>query len=249
MSGIAWVPEFSAGERLKHALIPPRLYIAYLHRKALLRGEAELRRLPQLADPGRVSLDVGANKGVYSHALLRCSRAVHAFEPNPKQFAILRSWAEGRVQLHDCALGDRPGTMDLHVPRSSRGGLSNQGGTLLPVKRAFESVPVDVKRLDDLDLGDIGFIKLDVEGYEREVLAGGAALLARCRPVLLVELEEKHTGRPLPGMVAEICDRGYACTFLRDGAFLPFEQLDVERQHRKPATRADYVYNFVFRPA
>jgi FkbM family methyltransferase len=206
--------------------------------------------LPQLADPRRVSLDIGANKGVYTFALLKCSAAVHAFEPNPKLFAMLSRWAQGRATLHPFALGERAGTMALNVPKSSRGGgFSNQGGTLLPVKREFESVPVDVKRLDDLALGDVGFIKLDVEGYEREVLRGGTALLRRCRPVLLVELEEKHTQRPLPDMVAEICGYGYACSVLRGGALRPFAELDVERQHRRPATRADYVFNFIFRPA
>jgi FkbM family methyltransferase len=244
-----WVPEFSTAERLKQFLIPPWLYIEYLHRKALLRGEAELRLLPQLADPERVSLDVGANKGIYTFGLLGCSAMVHAFEPNPKLFAILRRWAEGRAELHPFALGERAGTMDLHVPRSARGGFSNQGGTLLPVtKREFESVAVEVQRIDDLDLGEVGFIKVDVEGYEREVLAGGKALLRRCRPVLLVELEEKHTGRPLPDMVAEIRGHGYDCSYLRDGALKPFAELDIERQHRAPASRRDYVFNFIFRP-
>jgi FkbM family methyltransferase len=240
----------SAAERLKQFLIPPRLYIEYLYRKARLRGEAELRLLPQLADPKRVSLDVGANKGIYTFALLMCSSAVHAFEPNPKLFAILRRWAQGRAELHPFALGERAGTMDLHVPRSARGGFSNQGGTLLPVtRREFESVAVEVQRIDDLDLGDVGFIKVDVEGYEREVLAGGAALLRRCRPTLLVELEEKHTGRPLPEMVAAVCGHGYECSFYGDGDLRPFAELDVERRHRRPATRADYVFNFVFKPA
>jgi FkbM family methyltransferase len=245
-----WVPGFSTAERLKQAVIPPRLYIEYLYRKALLRGEAELRLLPQLADPRRASLDIGANKGVYSYALLKCSAKVHAFEPNPKLFSMLSRWAADRVELHPFALGDCAGTMALNVPKSGRGrGFSNQGSTLLPVTREFASVPVEVKRLDDLDLGDVGFIKLDVEGYEREVLAGGIKLLRRCRPVLLVELEEKHTQRPLPEMVAEICGYGYECSFLHGGVLKPFAELDVERRHRRPATRVDYVFNFVFKPA
>ena len=248
-AGGAWTPELSTGERLKQALIPPRLYIHYLYEKALRRGEAELALLPRLADAKRASLDVGANRGIYTYALLKCSATVHAFEPNPKLFAFLSRWAEGRAQLHSFALGDHAGTMALNIPMSSRGrGYSNQGGTLLPVTREFRSMPVEVKRLDDLDLGDVGFIKVDVEGYEREVLAGGAALLRHCRPVLLVELEEKHTQRPLPDMVAEICGYGYECFYLRNGDLHPFAELDVERQHRSPARRADYVFNFIFRP-
>lgn len=244
------MPAPSLAERLKQALIPPRLYIQYLYRKARFRGEAELRLLPRLADAKRTSLDIGANRGIYSYALLHCSAAVHAFEPNPKLFAFLRRWAQGRVQLHALALGETAGTTTLHLPRSRRGGYSNQGGTLLPVRgRDFGSIEVPVARIDDLDLGDVGFIKLDVEGYECEVLRGGRQLLARTRPTLLVEIEEKHAGRPLPEAVAEICRYGYACSFLDGDSLRPFAELDLERRHRNPPARRDYVFNFIFRPA
>ena len=49
-----------------------------------------------------------------------------------------------------------------------------------------------MRRLDDLALGDVGFVKIDVEGHELAVLRGAAETLQRNRPPLLVEAEERH---------------------------------------------------------
>lgn len=48
-------------------------------------------------------------------------------------------------------------------------------------------------RLDDIIKDDVGFIKIDVEGHELAVLKGATSLINRCRPVLLVECEERHS--------------------------------------------------------
>jgi hypothetical protein len=50
-----------------------------------------------------------------------------------------------------------------------------------------------------LDLPDVSFVKIDVEGYELPVLEGAEKTIRRCRPLILVEQggnEEKHFGRP-----------------------------------------------------
>lgn len=105
-------PDYSLEEKLKYKLVPPGLYIHYLYRKALRRGERETGLLPYLARPDRVSLDIGANKGVYAYALLRCSAAVCAFEPNPKSFNVLQSWARNKVRLFACPLAECNGRAD-----------------------------------------------------------------------------------------------------------------------------------------
>lgn len=247
---MTWTPPVTLEERLKTALVPPQLYIRYLYRKELRRGEPEIRLVPWLADRRRVSLDVGANRGVYTYALLPHSRAVHAFEPNPKMFDALRHWARGRAELHPIALGDAAGTAELRVPRR-RHGFSNQGASLSPAKadRPHAALSVETARLDDLGIEDVGFIKIDVEGFETEVLVGARETLRRDRPNLLVELEEKHTAAPLGELVSGICGYGYRCFALRYGTLTAFERLDLEAHHRAPATRRDYIFNFIFLPA
>jgi FkbM family methyltransferase len=241
-----WSPPESIEEKLKRLVVPAGLYIRYLYGKELRKGEREIRLVPFLANKGRVSLDIGANKGVYAYALLGHSAAVHGFEPNPKMFRVLESWARDRVHLHAVALGDASGTADLLIPRS-RHGYSNQGGSLSQARMEGETcgiVSVDVLRLDDLGIANVGFMKIDVEGFECQVLAGARETLRRDRPNLLVEIEERHAKRPLPDMIAEICAYDYRCLVLCGGTLMPFE-----RYCNRTELDDGYVFNFIFLPA
>jgi FkbM family methyltransferase len=247
----AWRPPFTLEERLKYALVPGPLYIRYRAAKEWWRGEREVRLLPHLADPARVSVDVGANKGVYAYFLARWSRHVHAFEPNPKLFTVLRR-TMGRarsVTLSPLALADREGMAELRIPMGNRG-YSNQGGSLSAVKVPdhFRPVPVRTARLDDLDIQDIGFMKIDVEGFESKVLLGARETIARDRPVLLIEMEEHHRGEPIEAAIAEVEALGYRSLALHRGRLMDLDRFDGQRFHRAPASRADYIFNFVFLP-
>ena len=246
---MSWKPPLSLEEKLKKLLIPPNLYIQYLYQKQMRRGEAEFRMLPFLADRSRASLDVGAHKGAYSYALLKYSQAVHAFEPNPKMFDVLSSWAHDRVILHPLALSNESGQADLLVPRRGHG-YSNQGSSLSAVKVAGDhgTVRVNTRRLDDCDIDNVGFIKIDVEGFEKEVLEGGRELIRRDRPNLLIEMEERHTKVPLIDMVAAVCGYGYRCMVLQGGSMVAFERLNIAKFHTSPQSRKSYVFNFMFLP-
>lgn len=248
---MAWTPPLSLEERAKQWLLPPRLQLWWDVRRELRRGEREIALVPLLADPERVSLDIGANRGVWTEALRRHSRAVFAFEPNPKMFRMLSRGIGPGVTALPYALSDSAGTAELRVPRRRRG-YSNQGATLAHASLGampFGSLEVERRRLDDLDLGDVGFIKLDVEGHELDVLRGGEALLARCRPTLIVEMEEKHTARPITALIADVCAYGYDAFCLRHGVLTRARDLDFQRHHAAPAGRRDYVFNWIFLPA
>ena len=245
-----WAPPEELEETAKRLFVPPAMYIRYRYAKELRKGEREIKLVPFLADPKRAALDIGANKGVYTYALLRAGcREVHAFEPNPKLFGVLSRWARGKATLHAEALSDTTGEAVLMVPHS-KAGYSNQGASLSAQKlngQDFGAVPVKTLRLDDAGIADVGFIKIDVEGFEMQVLQGAVETLRRDRPTLLVEIEEKHTKRSLAEMVAEVCAYGYDCLALKRGVLTPFAQLDLAVSH-DPNLRGDYIFNFVFLP-
>jgi len=228
-------------ERLKHALVPGSCYIRYRAAKEWWRGEAEIRLLPSLIDRGRNAVDVGANKGTYSYFMARLARLVYAFEPNPKMFAVLRRTVGRNVTALPFALSDCSGAATLRVP-SGRKGVSNQGSSLSAAKPMENFIPVVVerKRLDELDLSAIGFIKIDVEGHEREVLAGAAQTISRDRPTLLIEIEEAHSGVPLMQSIDGVCSLGYDAYFASGGRLEPIAALDQARH--------GYVFNFIFLP-
>ena len=194
-----------------------------------------------------MALDIGANKGVWSHALAPLVRRVHAFEPNPKIFPELKRALGGKVELHPIALSDRAGMAEFRLPRSRRG-YSNQGGSIsaVAVAGAHGATHVPTARLDDLGIEDVGFIKSDVEGAEFQVLRGARETLRRDRPTLVVELEERHSKRPIEVMIGDIAALGYDAFALVDGALRRCETIDFDAHHRHPASRANYLYNFIF---
>lgn len=243
-----WQPPLSFEERLK-LLIPPKLYLKGRAAKELRRGEPEVRLLPSLVDPSRAALDIGANKGVWTYFLQSLTPQVHAFEPNPKLYRTLRRGIAARVKTYRIALSDQNGTAEFRIPRQ-KSGYSNQGGTLSAIAASgnYRGIPVETRRLDDLEIPNIGFMKIDVEGSELAVLEGASQTIERDHPILVVEMEERHTNKPLGTIVGAVLERGYRSLCLRQGILTPFEALDIEKYHRQPASKADYVNNFIFLP-
>ena len=211
------------------------------------QGEAEVALLPFLVDRSRNAIDAGANKGVYTHLISKLARHTYAYEPNPKMFRILRQNTSRRCTASPIALSDETGQAVLRIPYGSKG-HSNQGASLSHAKVAENYTPVTVQtaRIDDLGLTDIGFIKIDVEGFESAVLRGARQTIARDRPALLVEVEETHTRRPIELSLEEIVALGYEGLFLFGGVLRSLSTFDPARHHR---TRdAGYAYNFIFLP-
>ena len=237
---------------LKFRYVPLRGYYRLRAYKYMLFRYPELRLLRYLVDRGRVSLDVGANLGLYTYFLARRSPRVYAFEPNPYPFRVLARVADRNVTVLPVALSDRSGEVDLAVPRGPRGWSSN--GAAVERDFPFRSTVVRVacRRIDDLGLAPIGFIKIDVEGHERQVLAGAQETLARDRPRLLVENEFSHVGGAAAEVFTLLQDHGYEGFALIDGLLTPLARFSVEEHQIKPlAPGGDpgrYVRNFIFLP-
>lgn len=248
-SGV-WAPPSSFEEKLRGGLIPPSIYYILRARRELRRGEAELRILPFLVDPTRQSIDAGANKGVYTYWLERLSQHVHAFEPNPKMFKILTRGVGSKATVHHAALSDQAGEFALRIPKTGQGRYSNQGASLNhdKVGDSYGEVMVKTLRLDDMDIKNIGFIKIDVEGHEMAVLDGAVQTIKRERPTLLIEMEQQHTKRPIKDDLKRVIDLGYRMVFLHKGVLMDQDRFDTQAHHLKTATAADYVFNFIFLP-
>jgi FkbM family methyltransferase len=138
-----------------------------------------------------VVIDVGAHKGWFFHCWLDwCPQAlVHAFEPYPPSVDAVRSnyGADQRVTLVQMALGDAAGEQDLNVLQDSL--VSNS--LLVPRRPAWEEVQyqtgsikterVSVTTLDAYaaarEISSVYLLKIDVQGYEMQVLRGAYQLL------------------------------------------------------------------------
>ena len=133
-----------------------------------------------------IVIDCGAHVGVFvNKALMLGAGKVIAIDPDPIQVECLRrnfsrEIAEGRVVVVPKAVWSSEGRMTLHVGGTHSGVSSLTGDT------GGEQLEVAVTTIDalvaELNLARVDFIKLDIEGAEREALKGAAVTLKKHRP-------------------------------------------------------------------
>jgi len=162
--------------------------------------EALLARIaPGLA--GGVVLDVGANEGSYALELARLapSARIIAFEPHPRTFARLAARLAGqpdagRVETLNLALGDAPGTLELHdfaaAEGSTQASLSRDAVALYG--EGTVAHPVEVTTLDRFlearGIERVAFLKVDTEGFDLRVLHGAQKAIAE-RRIAMIQFE------------------------------------------------------------
>ena len=239
--------------RAAAAVLPPAQLLALTAAKHGITGEPELRWLDRWCDRERLAVDVGANVGIWSWHLRRHARGVVAYEPNPELAAWLRRALPAGVEIRNRALSDSPGRLPLRIPvvggrpDTALASLSQQFASA----ESVQVVEVEVCRLDDEDLRGVGFLKIDVEGHERAVIAGAHALLARERPTVVVEIEERHAPGAIDGVRADMLLLGYTAHFVHRGVLHPFQEFDRKAMQatKDIGRRGTYVNNFLFLPS
>jgi len=151
--------------------------------------EPELRILHEIVPAGCTAIDVGANRGYYSYALSKIAGWVEAFEPYPVTARFARRKLGANVRLHEIALSNYSGSSLLRIPRCKDDIDIHYSATLKDVRAGkFIEVAVRVLTIDQFNFDDIGFIKVDAEGSDMDVIAGARETIRRCRPNLLLEL-------------------------------------------------------------
>jgi FkbM family methyltransferase len=163
----------------------------------ILRGkfrspEPEWDRLAEWIKPGDTVLDIGANAGHYTlrmSELVGPNGLVIAFEPIAETFRELAcdcgKARYANIALVNAAVSDRPGRVCMTVPTrdSYRASITDSGISVL-------AVALDAMKLPKVDL-----IKIDVEGHELPALLGARELLAREKPRLIVEENDRSDSR------------------------------------------------------
>lgn len=262
-------PEMPVASTVKRRLAPlaktlaPRRFWRrkYGILKRLGESHPDVALARSLCDPNRISLDIGASIGEFTIGMLESSRAVIAFEPRPAQARELAAMFDAvgvPVRVEAVALSDKPGVTAMRVVADDPGRSTiDDSNPLSDLGAAVQTIDVPVKRLDDLQLDNVGLVKIDVEGHELAVLRGAADTLTRNRPAVLVEAEERHHPDAVAGITEFLAGLGYAGYFEVDGTRRPVEEFDAA-EHQNPANiggaedgwavRGVYVNNFVFLP-
>jgi FkbM family methyltransferase len=201
-------------------LLPPSQFYRRRIAEEARTGEPELGHLSKLFAAGGTAIDVGANQGVFAYALSCRADRVVAFEPNPDYAAFARRMLRGRAEVFELALSDRPGRGTFYVPLADDGMVLHLAGSLKRTHAQFRhnrTYQVEIRTLDEFACSDVRFIKVDVEGSEREVLDGARSTIAQSRPVMLLELLS-GTHQDPGALTAEICaDFGYDAVIFQRG--------------------------------
>jgi FkbM family methyltransferase len=142
--------------------------------------------------PGFSIVDIGAHIGYFT--VLAAVGAgekgkVYAFEPDPKNFALLKKNIEANDLTHvtflQQGLSDKAGKLTLFRDKKNLGNMSLSAENI-PTEDAGGSVDVVVTTLDEYMRGkSVDFIKIDVQGAEALVLAGGKETFGKARSILL----------------------------------------------------------------
>jgi FkbM family methyltransferase len=159
-------------------------------------GKQEVELFAKLVKPGAIVLDVGANIGNLTVPLAQMvgsDGVVVAFEPEPTLHKILCANlvlnSIPNVITYAMVLGPCEGECD--IPAFNPMPPCDFWGR--PSEAAEERETVPVAKLDDFQLERVDFIRLDVDGFESEVLEGAAETIQRNHPVLYINQGQRET--------------------------------------------------------
>jgi len=199
------------------------------------------------------AIDVGSNLGFYSYSLGKKFAHVESFEPLVELSKFLREYNSKKIVINDYALGNKSGEAVITIPFINSNKEPSYAGIGAEERYGnFEKRVIPVKRLDDHNYQDVDFIKIDVEGFEQEVILGAHATILKSKPLLLIELEERHRKDSVFDTASYLKENfGYKGFFLENSRLVSIENFVVNKHQRidlhgnviKP-----YFNNFLFFP-
>jgi len=178
-------------------------------------------------------------------------------DPTKGWFNDGSGWASllptGQIQTENVALGPVAGTVEMHIKKNdghnrvSNDGYSTPTGKTVKANTGYQRVSVPQHTLDSYHFENVDIIKIDVEGYELEVLKGADQTIATNRPIVQVECVETQP-RAFGSKIQDLFDyfnsRNYIIT-TADGIIRGPEWCYVKKMMDRfmiPAERTD-LYN------
>lgn len=150
--------------------------------------------------PGDCYVDIGSNKGYHAleaASIVGESGQVHAFEPNPDNFADLNENVELNgftgVRTYERAVSDADGSAGFQLGEKSGQGCLSDRGDVRVDSTTFDSF----LREEGVAPDDVDFVKIDVEGAEADVFAGMTSFLREAECPIVVEV---HSGADIRRM-------------------------------------------------
>jgi FkbM family methyltransferase len=180
---------------------------------------------------GGVVVDIGACLGDHTLSYLNMvgpAGIVHAFEPNVIAFECLgyNMRNHQNVILHSIALGSKSGRAFV-----SNYGEPNLGATRLAFTD-MPQAPITVAALDDIakNWPRLAFMKIDAEGSEPDIIAGGLKTIRRLKPVILIEINRpilEARGKTTNDITGPLISLGYSIAPAEPHHSFKLDQVDA----------------------
>ena len=238
---------------LKNLLFSEKFLLEKRLKRAIKKNyEKELSIISNFKNSKRDAVDVGVYRGIYSYKLSQEFKHVYSFEPNPLIYPYLKKNLTKIIKnmsLENLAISDNNGEINLKIPSRRKSIFKTNYEELYKLGCAtihkqnkiqdYDTFKVKKIKLDDiLKNKDISFIKIDVEGHEKEVINGSKNIIINNRPALLVEIEERHSNHPVNETIKFINNLGYNSFYVKDNNLYKTNDLiDINSEN-----------NFIFLP-
>lgn len=223
------------------------------------KAEPEMVWLKNYLKSDDVFIDIGANVGAYifvANEILKPEN-IFGFEPNEQLYKRLRRIFP-KNNFSNIALSEENTEAEFKIPIIDGKQITSRGTLQKDFKEKFEEKSViqkvKVLKFDDWvvnhGLKKIDFIKIDVEGNEMQTLRGSKNSLQKFRPVLMVEMEQRHHSEPLINLISKIENWGYSAHFL-DRENFKLNKLKLEKFSQDEAFHKNhkfYINNIIFIP-
>ena len=164
----------------------PRLLTKSLKNDGVARYQWRARDTAVAAcDQNRICIDIGANVGLWSYDLVKHFDQVIAFEPVQEFIDCFeKNVIATNYTMHRMALGRTESFINMNIVQGNTGHSHIN-------KESFGQGTIPLKTLDSFNFTNVDMIKIDVEGFEEEILAGAMETIKLNKPILVIE-QQKH---------------------------------------------------------
>lgn len=193
---------------------------------------------------GMVCLDIGANLGYYATMESKAvggSGHVIAIEPSPTNFSYLKRNMElqktSNYELFNFAVGDKDGSVNFLISKKSN--LSKVVSEEEKIPDGCEIINIPLTTLDkfvyEKQLNRLDLIRMDVEGYELQILEGAKQIIKKFKPMMQIEIHTKILGKQnLKKVLLDLKNFGYEIKFFI-AREIDFAYLGNEKNIRTPS--------------
>lgn len=190
----------------------------------------------------KYAVDIGSNYGIYSFLFSIFFKKVESFEPIQKHF-IETHKLFSNVTVHNYALGNKESSEVINVPIIDNKLIYGYSSIHTKFKNSI-SENICVNKFDKVfQHKSLAFMKVDVEGYEIQVIKGAFNFIKKFRPIIMIEIEDRHNKKSFDFIYNQLKNINYSCYYLNK---FKLKEITSSSVSLDQLSNMRYINNFFF---